>query len=91
VLDGTWKSQESWEGLKDGMLIMADYTNLPDDVVQMAEETEAAIISGDLHPFKGPVYKQDGTEVVGEGEVVDDGTLLGMNWYVKGIDGEIPQ
>ncbi|MCB1488233.1 MAG: BMP family ABC transporter substrate-binding protein [Bauldia sp.] len=91
VLDGTWKSEQSWEGLKDGMLVMADYTNLPDDVVKMAEETEAAIISGDLHPFKGPVYKQDGTEVVGEGAVVDDGTLLGMNFYVKGIDGEIPQ
>ncbi|MCB1497606.1 MAG: BMP family ABC transporter substrate-binding protein [Bauldia sp.] len=91
VLDGTWESQASWEGLKDGMLVMADYTNLPDDVVQMAEETEAAIISGDLHPFKGPVFKQDGTEVVGEGAVVDDGTLLGMNFYVKGIDGEIPQ
>ncbi len=91
VLDGTWESQASWEGLKDNMLLMAPYTNLPDDVVEMAKTTQAAIISGDLHPFKGPISKQDGTQVIGEGETLDDGTLLGMNWYVKGIDGEIPQ
>jgi len=29
--------------------------------------------------------------MVPEGEVADDGMLLGMNWYVKGIDGELPQ
>jgi simple sugar transport system substrate-binding protein len=91
LLDGSWKSQASWEGLKDKILIMAPYTNLPDDVVKMAQDTEAKIISGELHPFKGPVYKQDGTEAVGEGKALDDPTLLGMNWYVKGIDDKIPQ
>src|SRR5689334_14377894 len=35
VLDGTWKSEQSWEGLKDGIMEMAPYTNLPDDVVAM--------------------------------------------------------
>ena len=70
---------------------MAPYTNLPDDVVKMAQETEAAIVAGTLHPFKGPIVKQDGTEVIGAGANLDDGTLLGMNFYVKGIDDTIPQ
>jgi len=91
LLDGTWKSQASWEGLKDQMLVMAPYTNLPDDVVAMAKDTQAKIISGELHPFKGPVYKQDGTEVVPAGKNVDDGTLLTTNWYVKGVDDKVPQ
>src|SRR5262245_56256360 len=52
LLDGSWKSQASWEGLKDQMLVMAPYTNLPDDVVAMAKDTQAKIISGELHPFK---------------------------------------
>ena len=91
VLDGTWKSQASWEGLKDKMLIMAPYTNLPDDVAKMAADTEAKIISGELHPFKGPIAKQDGSEAIGAGKNLDDGTLLGMNWYVKGIDDKLPQ
>ena len=70
---------------------MAPYTNLPDDVEGDGEETEAAIIAGQLHPFKGPIVKQDGTEVIPAGQNLDDGTLLGMNFYVKGIDDQLPQ
>lgn len=89
AMDGTWKSQQSWEGLKEKILIMAPYTNLPDDVKKMAEETEAKIVGG-WEPFTGPVSKQDGSEWLKAGEVSDDGTLLGMNFYVKGIDDAIP-
>lgn len=91
ALDGTWKSEQSWDGLKDGILTMAPYTNLPDDVVAMAKKTQADIESGALHPFQGPVYKQDGTLAVPAGKTVDDATLLGLNWYVKGIDDKLPQ
>jgi simple sugar transport system substrate-binding protein len=91
VLDGTWQSQSSWWGLKEGMVKMSEYTNMPDDVKKAAQETEAAIIAGTLHPFKGPITKQDGSELVPAGQNVDDGTLLGMNFYVKGIDDQIPQ
>lgn len=91
ALDGSWSSQDVWGGFKDDMVDMAAYTNLPDDVVAAAKDTAAKIESGELHPFKGPIFKQDGTQVIGEGEVLDDGTLLGMNWYVKGVDGQLPQ
>jgi len=91
VLDGTWKSQASWDGLAEGTVVMAPYTNLPDDVVAMAKDTEAKITSGELNPFKGPVYKQDGSEAVPAGQNADDGLLLGMNFYVKGVDDKLPQ
>jgi len=92
VMDGTWKGgQSSWDGLKDGILTMAPYTNMPDDVKKIAEETEAKIKSGELHPFTGPVKKQDGSEWLKAGEVSDDGTLLGMNFYVAGVDDKLPQ
>jgi basic membrane protein A and related proteins len=91
LLDGTWESTSSWWGLKEGMVKMSEYTNMPDDVKAEAMETEAAIIAGTLHPFKGPIMKQDGTELVPEGQNVDDGTLLGMNFYVKGVDDQLPQ
>ncbi|MCM2399497.1 BMP family ABC transporter substrate-binding protein [Rhizobium sp. S95] len=91
LLDGTWKSQQSWDGLKDGILTMAPYTNMPDDVKALAEATEAKIKSGELHPFTGPVNKQDGTPWLKEGEKADDGTLLGMNFYVEGVDDKLPQ
>ena len=91
VLDGNWTSDDTWKGLAAGTVEMAPYTNLPADVVKMAQDTEAKIKSGELHPFKGPVYKQDGSEALPAGKNLDDGTLLGMNWYVKGVDGQLPQ
>ena len=91
VLDGTWKSEDTWDGMGPGMVAMAPYTNLPDDVVAMAKETQAKITSGEFHPFTGPIYKQDGSMAIGEGEVLDDGVLAGMNWYVKGVDDKLPQ
>ena len=62
-LDGTWKSEDVWGGLKSKIVVMAPYTNMPDDVKKLAEETEAAITEGKLHPFKCPVVGQDGKEV----------------------------
>ena len=91
VLDGTWESMDTWDGIGPGMVAMADYTNMPAEVAALARETEAKIASGELHPFAGPIYRQDGTMAIGTGEVLDDGTLLGMNWYVQGVDDKLPQ
>lgn len=91
VLNGTWKSEDTWDGLDKGMVVMAPYTNMPDDVKKMAMATEAAIKSGQLHPFKCPVVDQDGKTVECKGGTrLDNGQILGMNWYVKGIDDKIP-
>ena len=90
-LDGTWKSEDFWGGLKSKLVVMAPYTNMPDDVKKLAMETEAAIIDGKLHPFKCPIVGQDGKEVECKGGThLDDGQVLGMNFYVKGIDDKIP-
>ena len=91
VLDETWKSQATFDGLKDGILAMAEYTNLPEDVAAKAMDTEAKIKSGEIHPFTGPIFNQAGEQIAAEGEALDDGALLGMNWYVQGIDDKVPQ
>ncbi len=90
VLDGTWKSGDTWGGMDANMVVMAPFMNMPDDVKAMAVATSAAIKGGKLNPFKGPVYKQDGTLAAKEGEAVADKDILGMNWYVKGIDDKVP-
>ena len=91
VLDGSWKSMDTWGGLAAGEVEMTPYTNIPDEVAAQAQETEEAIRSGSLHPFQGPIRNQDGEEVVAEGEILSDEELLGMNYYVEGIDDTIPQ
>jgi len=90
-LDGTWKSEDFWGGLKSKLVVMAPYTNMPDDVKKLAEDTQAAITEGKLQPFKCPIVGQDGKEVECKGGThLDDGQVLGMNFYVKGIDEKIP-
>jgi simple sugar transport system substrate-binding protein len=91
ALAGTWKAEDTWDGLKEKMVLMAPYTNMPDDVKALAEKTEAAIVAGELHPFKCPVIGQDGKAVECKGgKNLDAGQILGMNFYVKGIDDKMP-
>ena len=92
VLEGTWKSQDIWDGMATGMVAMANYntTSLPADVIADAEATVEAIRAGELHPFTGPINDQEGNQVVGPSEVMDDGKLLSMNYYVQGVDGSVP-
>ena len=88
---GTWTSTDTWGGLKSKLVVMAPYTNMPDDVKTMAETTEAAIVAGALHPFKCPVLAQDGKPVeCKNGKNLEDGQILSMNFYVKGVDDKIP-
>jgi simple sugar transport system substrate-binding protein len=91
VLNGSWKSTDTWGGLKSTLVEMAPYTNMPDDVKKMAMDAEAAIKAGTLHPFKCPITDQDGNAVPCKGgDHLDDGQILSMNFYVKGIDEKIP-
>lgn len=92
VLDGTWKSEDTWGGLASKMVHMSPYRIMPDDVKKMAQDTEAAIASGKLNPFKCPILKQDGNQVECKGgTALSDEQVLGMNFYVKGIDDKLPQ
>ncbi|MDP6969897.1 MAG: BMP family ABC transporter substrate-binding protein [Gammaproteobacteria bacterium] len=89
VLDGTWESTDTFGGMDAEMVGMGAFENMPADVKAMAEATTAAITSGELHPFTGPIYKQDGSLAAAAGEVIDLGVLLGMDWYVQGVDDQL--
>ena len=81
----------SWDGMAEGTVQIAPFTNVPDDVAKMAADTSEAIKTGKLHPFTGPITKQDGSVVGEAGKGLPDGDILGMNWYVKGMDDQLPQ
>ncbi len=89
--DGTWESHDVWHGMDHGSVAMAPYTNMPAEVAAMAQATQDKITANEFEPFTGPIMKQDGSEWLKEGETADIGTLLGMNFYVKGVDDQLPQ
>lgn len=92
VMDGTWESQATWDGINEGMVKIGEISDaVPADVKAEALEMKDKIASGEYHPFTGPINKQDGSAWLAEGETADDGTLAGMNFYVEGIEGTIPQ
>jgi len=92
VMDGTWKSTDSWYGLKEGMVEMAPYGDaVPQDVRQLADQVKQSIIDGSFHPFQGPIKNQKGELAVKAGEVISDKDLLSLNWYVEGVEGSIPK
>ena len=92
VMDGTWESVSTWDGMDTGMVEIGEITEaVPAEVKAEALAMVEAIAAGEYKPFTGPINKQDGTVWLAEGETADDGTLAGMNFYVEGIVGDIPQ
>ena len=92
VLDGSWKSVDTWDGIGPGMVGIGEISDaVPAEIKAEALAMRDAIANGTYHPFTGPLKKQDGSDWLASGETSDDGTLLGMNFYVEGITAEVPQ
>ncbi len=92
VMDGTWESKDTWDGIGAGMVGIGEISDaVPADVKEAALAIKDSLADGSYHAFTGPIKKQDGSDWLGEGETADDGTLAGMNFYVEGIEGDIPQ
>jgi simple sugar transport system substrate-binding protein len=92
VMDGSWTSTNTWDGIGPGMVGIGEISDaVPAEVKAEALALKDALASGAYHAFTGPLKKQDGSDWLAEGETADDGTLAGMNFYVEGIEGDIPQ
>lgn len=92
MLDDAYAQDATWAGIAEGEVKIGEITEaVPAEVKAKAEEVRDAIAAGTLHPFTGPISKQDGTAWLAEGETPEDGVLAGMNFYVEGIEGVIPR
>jgi simple sugar transport system substrate-binding protein len=91
ALEGTWTTGQAWWGVKEGAI---DLVSLSDKVSAEAkdkvEKAKAGLRDGSLHPWKGPVVDQAGKTVVEKDKVPDDKFMLGINFYVKGVEGKVP-
>jgi basic membrane protein A len=91
VLDGKWKPDHVWGGIKDGMIRMAPFNAaVPKDVQDQMLKAQADIVSGKLHPFMGPVKDNDGKVRIAAGTTITDDALNKMDYYVEGVQGKVP-
>ena len=92
VMDGTWNSKDTWDGIAPGMVGLADFSDkIPADLRTMATKARDDIAAGRLHPFTGPINKQDGSVWLKADETAPDGDLAGINFYVEGVEGSLPK
>ncbi len=87
VLDGTWKSADTWDGFKEGTVKIAPYNKaVPADVRALADAVQAGYKNGTYNIFTGPIYDQAGKLRVKAGEVMADKDLAVIDWFVKGVE-----
>ena len=90
--NGTWKQQDTWHGLQEGMVAMGPYHSaMGAKLIKEVEQLQKDLASGKANSFTGPIYDQKGNIIVAAGSTADDGLLAGMSVYVKGVEGDIPK
>ena len=95
VMDGSWKSQDFWGGVKDGMVTVEGFgpqlSKAARDEVQLRERQMA---KGQLAPFaagKQPVRDNQGQVRIPAGKALSDAQILEMNWLAEGVIGALPR
>ena len=90
VIDGSWRPGDVWGGLKSGMFSPAPFTNMKPEEVAEATRVRDALAAGTLHPFEGPIVKQDGTTVIPAGQRLSDAQIRSQNYFYRGIEATMP-
>jgi len=86
ALDGSWKSDDTWWGMKEGSVVISPYSNaVPENVRAAADKVIAGWKDGSYDVFTGPISDQSGKERVAKDQRIEDKDLLVMDWYVKGV------
>lgn len=80
-----------WGGIKEGMNDLVSVNSIvPEAAKKMVEEKKMAIKSGKFHVFSGPIKAQDGSIKVAAGKTLTDKEIDSINWYVEGVEGQVP-
>ena len=91
ALDGAWKGETNWWGMKEGAIdIVAISALVPADVKKMAEDKKAEIKEGKFNVWTGPLIGNDDKEILAKDAKGDDKFVAGIMFYVKGVEGKVP-
>ena len=90
-LDGTWTTGRTWWGVKEGTV---DLVSIAQDVPAQArarvDEVKKGLTDGSFVIWKGPLKDNAGKEILADGVNADDKFLAGINYYIQGVEGQVP-
>lgn len=91
ALNGSWKSENVVGNLAAGSATLAPYGPLVNaDTKALVEQKKAALIDGSLQSFQGPIYDNNGTLRVPDGQAANTDDLLNNDdWLADGVSGQI--
>ena len=92
IIAGEFTPGFSYGGLAEGWIDFAPYgPAVTDEILDLVEERKQQIIDGTFDMFAGPIFDNQGNEVIAEGETIPFAERsLCCEWLVDGIVGEIP-
>ncbi|BCN38162.1 BMP family ABC transporter substrate-binding protein [Alicycliphilus denitrificans] len=91
VLDGTWATGQSWWGVKEGAIDLVSIAeDVPAEIKAKVDEAKNGLKNGSFAIWKGPIVDNTGKTVLEKDAVADDKFLTGINFYVKGVEGQVP-
>lgn len=98
VLHNTWKKTSSnakettnyWWGMSTGMIDVLLSGQIPNRVKFLIEVLQKDIKQGNLKPFDGDIYDQEGNIKNKEGFSITPYDVMEMDWLVDNIIGSIP-
>ncbi len=92
ALEGTWTTGGVWWGHKEGAIDLVSIADdVPAEIKAKIDTIKAGLKDGSFHPWTGPIVDQSGKEVLAKGQKADDAFLGGVKFYVKGVEGKVPQ
>ena len=91
MLSGTWSSGQAWWGVKEGAIdLVSIAADVPADIRAKVDAAKAGLKNGSFTIWKGPLLDNQGKEVLAQDVVADDKFLLGITFYVQGVEGQVP-
>lgn len=101
IMDGMWKLEDSgtaggkkainyWWGMSAGVIDVICSKNLPIGTKRLVDLLKKTIMTGELEPFSGLIYGQNGVIQEEENEVMKPERIITMNWLAENIVGSFP-
>lgn len=91
---GEWKSQDTWGGVREGMIRVDSFgPRVPKAVRMEVQQRQDEMAHGKLHAFHAgttPIRDNQGQVRIPAGSTLDDAAILQMNWLAEGVVGQLP-